>query len=278
MTLILMTTLAGGCNSLFYHPDDVLYATPDTYGIAFEPRSIPTEDGFRLASWVLKPQGLVKGTLLHFHGNAQNMTAHFLFVHWLTQAGYRVVVFDYRGYGQSAGTADRDGLVRDGRAMVRDVCTRPEFKDGPIIVFGQSLGGAVAVPALATVPDSCVKALILESTFASYRGMARTKLGAFWPTWPLQFPLSFLVSNGMNAVDHINQLKVPLLMIHGSRDPVVPNSQGRALFDAYNSGAKEWWEVPNGGHTPAFGDDTSPWKAKLVDWLAKFAAQGPELK
>jgi hypothetical protein len=115
---------------------------------------------------------------------------------------------------------------------------------------------------------SCFSGLILDSAFASYRSLARSKLAGVWLTWPLQWPLSYLVTDEFSPIDAIAQLRVPLLMIHGDRDPVVPLAEGQQLFSAYPHQPKEWWLVPGGGHTAAFGDEASPYRPRLVQWLA----------
>jgi fermentation-respiration switch protein FrsA (DUF1100 family) len=86
------------------------------------------------------PVGPAKGTVVHLHGNAQNMSAHFSFTSWLPQAGFNLLIFDYRGYGKSGGTPSRAGLVLDSIAAIRYVQNRPNIAPNRVILLGQSLG------------------------------------------------------------------------------------------------------------------------------------------
>ncbi len=259
-----------GCNSFFYYPDNRIYSTPDRVHLPYLAEVVTVTPEIHLQSWIVSPPVSVplKGTILHFHGNAQNRTAHYLYAAWLVEHGYRLVAFDYRGYGGSEGTPSRTGLVEDAQRMIEHTCnTQP----GPMFLFAQSLGGAVAIPALATLPHkSCIRALIVESSFPSYRDIARSKLRAFFLTWPLQIPLSYLVSDTYSPVDFINQLDIPLVVIHGTEDTVVPFAMGKALYDAYEKPTKELWVVEDGGHTSAFVAADSPYGKRLVEYLARY--------
>jgi alpha-beta hydrolase superfamily lysophospholipase len=103
--LLSLSSLIAGCiSSPFYQPDRVLYSTPPSVGLKYENAVFVSSDGTRLTGWFIPAAGYqnpknAKGTVVHFHGNAQNMSAHWQFVTWLPQRGFNVFVFDYRGYG-----------------------------------------------------------------------------------------------------------------------------------------------------------------------------------
>ncbi|MBF0442988.1 MAG: alpha/beta hydrolase, partial [Oligoflexales bacterium] len=99
----------GGCNSMFYYPDKETYLKPSDLKTRVDNAVIKVADGEKLQAWILPPSQAAKGVVVQFHGNAQNMTAHVAFVHWLIKYGYYVVAFDYRGYGGSTGDPDRKG-------------------------------------------------------------------------------------------------------------------------------------------------------------------------
>ncbi|WP_165931713.1 alpha/beta hydrolase [Pseudobacteriovorax antillogorgiicola] len=260
-----------GCNHLFYYPDNHVYFNPETSPLKFESGFIKTDDGEQIHYWDFAPQpDSYRGTILHFHGNAQNMSSHMFFVVWLIEFGYRVVTFDYRGYGQSSGHPSPAGLVKDGQAMIRWLCKNAR---SPLTVIGQSLGGAVAMPSITSVESHCIQNLVLESTFASYRDMARDKLASFFLTWPFQYPLSLLVNDDWAAIHTIHEIEVPTLVIHGESDPVVPFKFGQEIFDRLTMAEKEIWPMPEAGHTEAFVPD-SPVRSRLIDYLSQWPKSG----
>ncbi|WP_218110202.1 alpha/beta hydrolase [Oligoflexus tunisiensis] len=264
---VILIWLACGCNSAFYQPDFVEYRTPRAEKLNYSDIAIPTEDGLVLHGWTIRPQNPSQGLVIHFHGNAQNMSSHMAYVTWLVRSGYTVITFDYRGYGRSPGQASRLGLIRDGKAVLRYVDKQPEFADQDIFVLAQSLGGAVAIPSLALVQPRGLCGLIVESSFASYRDMAAERLKKIWPTRPLQWPLSFLVSDDWRPMDSVAELGIPLLFIHGDQDEVVPYAEGEKLFARATSPDKEFWTIPQGGHTEAFLREDSPYRTKLLQFL-----------
>ena len=271
-TLILaLTLLLSSCNHLFYYPDQVEHLTPARADppLSFHSYAVAVEPGVQLALWHIPavPGVPRRGVVVQFHGNAENMSSHFLFVAWLAREGFDVVTFDYRGYGASTGDPDREGLVRDGLAVLDWVARAPELAGPKIAVLGQSLGGAVAVPVVVRAPLGRVAALVVESTFDSYRYVAQVKLAGSLVTWPLQVPLSHLVTDELSPIDSARRLTVPFLVIHARGDRVVPIVHGRRLFRAAPRGHKEFWEIASDAHLAAFGDPASPYRARLVAFL-----------
>ena len=266
-----MLLLLSGCNHLFYHPDYEIRATPKALNIPYKEQRLKLDEDTSLHVWHMSAGVNSHGTVIHFHGNAENMTTHFLFVSWLVKHGYDVVTFDYRGYGQSSGIPTREGLVQDGAAVINWL--RKLKKSGTaskdIFIFGQSLGGAVAIPAVIAAGQENIRAVVVDSTFASYREITRDRLGTFFLTWPLQYPLSYLVSDDLSPVDHVKQLDAPLLVVHGIRDHVVPIEFGRRLFNEARPERREFWEVELSGHTSGFFAESTPYKPRLTDYLCK---------
>ena len=116
--------------------------------------------------------------MIHFHGNAQNMTAHFGFVSWLPALGFNLFVFDYRGYGTSAGTPNRRGVYEDSLAALDYIAARPDIDHNRLLVLGQSLGGANAVAAVGSRPIAGIRAVVVDSAFAAYQDIVRDKMAA----------------------------------------------------------------------------------------------------
>ena len=261
--------LLQGCTSLFFYPDRHLYALPERFGVRYDTVHFPSTDGTELVGILMhatspKP----KGTVIQFHGNAQNVSSHFGYSYWLTAQGYQVFLFDYRGYGGSKGKPTEAGLVQDGIAAIEYVRRRPDVDGSRLVVWGQSLGGAVAVASLARLPDrSGVRALILEDTFESYRSIARDVLRRHWLTWPLQWLPWLLVSDRQKPAKYVDRLpKVPILVIHGDEDRVVPFRFGERLF-ARLKGPKEFWRVSGGVHLDAFTKYAEEFRPRLVAFL-----------
>lgn len=268
LPFLLAATLSG-CTNIFLQPDHVHRYLPTREEGNWQEVRFKSGDGTDLLGiWFNARQSPSKGVVVHFHGNGENMTSHYLFVYWLAAEGYDVFTFDYRGYGGSAGKKSLSGAVEDCVAALRVARGRAGGSRERLIVLGQSLGGALALAALDRDGGEGVRGVILDSTFASYRKVARLKLGGFWLTWPFQYPLSAaLISDRWAPRRLIARRKpVPLLMLHAVGDPVVPYSQGRALFDQA-PGPKEFWKLDSSGHTEALYSRASRYRPPLLAWL-----------
>lgn len=262
---------AGGCNSVFFQPNRIGYSFPPYFGLAYEKVEFKSGDGTLLSGWFIPARGISRGTIIHFHGNYANMTNHLPAVAWMPGEGYSVFLFDYRGYGISEGTPSRAGAVADGVAAIAYVRSRPDVDRGRLAVFGQSLGGALAIAALARAGHGGVRTLVVEGGFASYREVARSLLDRSWITWPFQYPLSYLfISDELSPRREWTALRsLPLLVVHGEKDENVPFENGRSLFEAFPGEDKQFWPIPNGAHINAFGPKPTPWRDKLLKYLAE---------
>lgn len=255
-----------GCSGLFFFPEKDFVLTPDKLKLVYEDVQFASLDGTRLHGWFLPAAGEAKGTVVFYHGNAENVSTHIGAVYWLPPHGYNVFIFDYRGYGRSMGDEDIPGVNLDGQAALAYIGQRQDIDSGRVVVFGQSLGAAIALYSVATsqVP---VKAVVVESAFPRYRTIFKEKLASFFLTWPLQWPLSYTVSDQYSPVNYLDIIKgMPLLVIHGDTDPIVPDHHGRALYAAAG-GDKELWIIEGGGHTSAFGRFREIYRPRLLDYL-----------
>jgi fermentation-respiration switch protein FrsA (DUF1100 family) len=264
--IILSSILVTGCTHLFFQPQKELVHNPYLDMVKYDDISFKTADGLTLHGWLLKPEGKSSGTILYLHGNAENISTHVNNVLWLIPEGFTVFVFDYRGYGNSEGHPTIEGVHLDAEAALKAIINLSGNDGDHIIVLGQSLGGAVAVYTVANSPlKNHVKALVIDSAFSSYRAIAREKTAQFVITWPLQYPLSFLVNDHYGPDKWIRKVcPVPVLIIHGDQDTVIPLHHGTVLYGKA-SDPKEFWVVKGRGHTMAFAEKDI--REKLVRYL-----------
>ncbi len=262
--LLLTLFLASGCSGLFFYPGRTLVKNPAIAGFDRRDVFFRTPDGVTLHGWLLQTPGKMRGTVVFFHGNAGNMSTHVNNVLWLVTGGYDLFIFDYRGYGQSGGSPTLAGVNIDGRATLAKALglARP----GPVIVLGQSLGGAIAVYAAAGVPDrGMLKAVVIDSAFSDYREIVRDKLSEFIVTRPFQYPASIFFNDDFSPVEWIKKINpVPVLLTHGTLDRVVPFRHGTELYGAALS-PKEFWPAEGKGHIEAFTDKAM--RERLLKYL-----------
>lgn len=242
--------LMSGCSSLLYYPTPHEHVDRAKMPIKPEDVFFQSEDGTKLHGWYFhtsRPQQ-AKGVILFFHGNAQNLSTHFYMLYSAPVHGYDYLIFDYRGYGKSAGKPTPEGTVQDGRAALRWL---KEHKPTlPIAIFGQSLGGAIAMRvALDMKTEVPFRLVVVDSTFSSYRAVGRAVLAKHWLTWIFQ-PLGWLLLSDGEAPekDLKNLPPIPLIVIHGDRDAVVPYHLGERVFKNAAE-PKQFWHVPGGQHT-----------------------------
>lgn len=274
---LLGIALLTGCTSVFFQPQSREYLTPDALGLTYENVSLPGAAEQSLHAWWLPAKGKAEGTVLFLHGNAENISTHIASVYWLPAQNYNVLLLDYRGYGRSQGVPSVEGALDDINSAMRYLLQRADVDSDRIVVFGQSLGGALSIYYVAHSPyRHNIRALIVESAFSSYRGIAREKLDAVWLTWPLQWPLSFTIDDDYSPLSVVDQVSpVPLLLIHGDKDKIVPQHHGQKLFAAARQ-PKTFWQVPEGGHIEAFR--RKDFRDQLVQYLRRVMPDAAKVK
>jgi fermentation-respiration switch protein FrsA (DUF1100 family) len=265
--LLLLGIGVGGCgDNLFYYPDNVVYSVPTKYGLEYEDVFFSSKDGTVLHGWFIPAKSDPVGTVIHFHGNAQNLTAHFEFVKWLPQEGFNLFVFDYRGYGQSKGKPSRRGIYEDSVAAIEYVKSRSDIDRERLFVLGQSLGGANAISAVAGNHFDGIRGVVIESSFCSYRRIARDVLDETSVSF-LQAPISSLmVSNSYDPEDVVADISpIPIVFIHGTDDDVVPCYHSKRLYEKAGE-QKELWIIEGGRHTEAFTRFGTEYRQRVVDF------------
>ncbi|QHI70052.1 alpha/beta hydrolase [Tichowtungia aerotolerans] len=262
---ILTATALAGLDHVFYYPDHREYTTPTADGYKFEEVQFPSKDGTKLFGWFIPARDNALGTVIHFHGNAQNMSAHYSFVSWLPANGFNLFVFDYRGYGKSEGRISRRGVYEDSVAAIEYIKTRTDIDQNKIILFGQSIGGVNALSVAGNNRFDGVVGVAADSAFSSYKGVAMDHTTLLKPLAAL------LISNKFSPKKSVQNISpVPLLLIHGTADKVVPYRHAEVLLKKAGE-PKELWTVPNGKHTEALGAYFTEFAPKLLTQFKTWA-------
>jgi uncharacterized protein len=257
-----------GCDSFFYYPNKVRYGSPEELRVAYESVQFPSSDGAKLHGWFLSATGKAHGTVLHLHGNAGNITGHFQHVAWLPAAGWNVLCFDYRGYGKSEGRVTRAGTIHDAQAALGYLLGRPDVDRNRIVVFGQSLGGAIGI--VLTAERSEVRGLATDGAFDSYRRVVawhvhRNPLLLVAAWW---YP-HFMVGPEYDPIGYIGRITPrPVFIMHGTADQVVDPRMARTLYDAAGE-PKELWMVEGADHYGAMQDDAEEAHARLLRFFGR---------
>lgn len=255
-----------GCNSLFYYPNARNYGSPRDYGLAHEFVHFDAPDGPRLHGLFLHAKTRPLGTVLHFHGNAGNLSGHFHHVAWLPAAGWNVLVFDYRGYGQSTGRVTREGTIADGHAALDYLLSRPDVDRARIVAFGQSLGGAIGI--VLTAERQEIRGLAIDGAFDSYQAAAnwhvRRNPLLFCLAWWLP---SLLMSKDYDPIDYVPRIAPrPLFIMHGTNDSVVDPNAARRLYNAA-ADPKELWLIEGADHYGAIQDRADEACPRLLNFF-----------
>lgn len=202
---------------------------PETYGLKAEECWFETTDGVGLHGWFFRVD-TPRATILWCHGNAGNITHRLDNIRKLINLDVNIFIFDYRGYGRSQGKPSEDGLYRDAEAAYEFLRTKMGVAPSSMIIFGRSLGAAVAVDLASKQPNAGV---ILESAFTSASDVA-------WDLAPF-LPVAFFLRSKFNAVEKIQSIHTPILFTHGTDDRTIPLNLGKKLFEAAN---KPKWFYP----------------------------------
>jgi fermentation-respiration switch protein FrsA (DUF1100 family) len=253
-------TLAGCIERFFFYPDSARYTSPEQFGLKAEDVRLSASDGTRLHGWFLPAAGTAKGTVLHLHGNAANVSNHLPLVAWMPARGFNVLMLDYRGFGQSEGKPTLDGIVEDALAALGYLRTRAGVDRDRIVVLGQSLGGATALRMLAR-DAADVRLAIIDSSFPSYRGIARDATAG-----SAMAPLAALAASALPSPDRdpeaaLKSIRVPLIFVHGTRDSVIPHANSDALHAA--APGSQLWKIPDAEHIAAMAFPGA-WREKLI--------------
>jgi hypothetical protein len=270
LAFIVALTGINGCSSIFFFPQKSHLQTPDQLGLEYEDIFFTSADNLTIHGWWLNAKTPVKGTVYFLHGNAENISTHIHNVAWLPEYGYQVFLLDYRGFGLSQGKPSLPGALEDIRNGLQFILAQDATREKPLYLLGQSLGASMAIYFAATDPQARqhLSAVISDAAFARYSEMARHVTGQSWLTWPLQYPVSWSMIRGYDAVDYVANISpLPLLLIHSEDDRIVPYANNGKLLQAALP-PKTFYKT-RGPHTATFR--TRENRDYLLDYLARTA-------
>jgi fermentation-respiration switch protein FrsA (DUF1100 family) len=248
---------------LIYFPGSTrsLLPPPAHLGLPVERVEIPTEDGVTLVSWLIPAGADSTGFwLLICHGNAGNLSEFGRPDHYagLRELGLHILAFDYRGYGESKGVPTEAGLYTDARAAYRFLRERRGVPPARIVVFGHSLGSAVAVDLVSREPAA---GLIVEGALTSVieRGQE---------LYPF-IPVRWIAASRYLSIEKISRVTIPKLFLHARGDEVIPLAHGRRLYEAAPP-PKTFIEL-DGGHGDAFDLDSANYFGAIRRFVAELS-------
>jgi fermentation-respiration switch protein FrsA (DUF1100 family) len=243
-----------------FYPVAELQATPAQWGLPYEEVRLLTADKLQLHGWYI-PHPAATRTLLFFHGNGGNISHRGESLEIFYRLGLNVLIIDYRGYGHSEGRPDEAGFTLDAAAAWDYLSKQRGVPARQIIIFGRSLGGAVATQLAAEVEPG---ALILESTFSSGRDMASH-------LFPLLSHFVLLRYRFDNEA-HIRQLNSPLYMAHSPEDEIIPFTLGEKLYAA--ASVPKRFFVMRGGHNDGFLQSQPAYELSLQKFIRELDSGG----
>ena len=219
------------CSKLLFFPYKQHLQTPESLGLGYQNVILTTEDKINIHGWLLPAQGKMKGSLYFLHGNAENISTHIESVRWLPAKGYQVFLIDYRGFGKSEGVPSLPEVFLDINTGFQWLLQHSKNK--PVFLLGQSIGASLGIYFVATNPDAqqYLSAVISDSAFTDYYEIVRHAAASAWLTWPLQHFAAWFMDYPYNPIDVIDQIApIPLLLIHGENDSIIPVDHCSLLF------------------------------------------------
>jgi fermentation-respiration switch protein FrsA (DUF1100 family) len=243
-----------------YFPSRELGITPETARLAYEDVVVRTADGETVHGWFV-PAPDSRGTVLFCHGNAGNIANRLDAIWRFHELGLDVCIFDYRGYGRSTGKPSEAGTYRDAEAMWTWLTATKTIAPGRVVVFGESLGGAVAAW---VAEQKQPGAAILESTFTSVPDMA----ARMYPFLPIRWLCRFRYA----TLERMPRIRCPVLVAHSPDDEMIPFSQGRKLFEAARE--PKVFLTLKGSHNSGREETGRPYDQAIDAFITRFLGGG----
>ena len=242
-----------------FFPSSAVENPPAELGIVYEEVWLPVEESEDLLhGWWIPTKSRKIGTLLFLHGNGANIGSNIYRASVFQKLGFDVLLIDYRGYGKSKGNFPSEKAVyTDARIAWNYLVGSKNIEPKDILVYGHSLGGAIAIELATQQPQAA--GLIVEGSFTSIREMIKYKR-----IYEI-FPINLLLNQRFDSINKVKSLSMPLLLIHGEEDRIVPARMSQSLYDAANS-PKKLLLVPNAGHNNVVGMSGETYLQEVKDF------------
>ncbi len=235
--------------NLLYHPFENNYNTEEA-NFSYEEIFIPTSDGKKLKAWFHKKDLKKKKTLLFFHGNAGNLTNRIYKLNLIKDLDINFLIVAYRGFSGNEGKPTEEGLYQDARDTISWL-NQQEIEDKQIVIYGESLGTGVSAE---VAQNKKFAGIILESPFTSM-----VEAGKHYYFY---LPVSLLLKDRYETIKKLKNIKIPILVMHGERDRIVPFHMGLEVFSEANE--------PKYSYFPKNDDHMMEYNKNLLDVLNKF--------
>lgn len=268
--IILLILIVGlsSCTSIVFQPTKQMYFSPqDTLKLEPDNYNIKINENVSLHAWRFKTKQPIKGVVIQFHGNGENMTSHYVSAAWVTNHGYDLFTFDYRGYGQSSGVPSFPEVVSDSLKVLEFVSAQYNDQPPPMIVYGQSLGSVIAYN---TVRYSKIKVdqMILEGGIYSLNQISAEVLSKHWLTWLFQPMGHVLISHKYNFKKVAKDFpKIPVLLLHSKPDPIIPYRQSEKIIKKLDVPVKCLKLVEEKSHTNIGNVAKGKYRSEILDFI-----------
>ncbi len=239
-------------NKMAFHPDTTNTISPEKLPENVHEIFITTEDGFKIQSYFI-PDKSSKKIVIYYHGNAGNISHRLSDLSQIRQYGINVLGVGYRGYGKSNGSPSEEGIYLDGKSALEFATNDLGFNIEDVYIFGRSIGTTVAIN---TAQRKGIAGLILVTPLTSGNAQAKaTGLGA----------ISFLAGDSFNNIGKVEYITSPVLIIHGSKDRVIPHEMGVEIYNKLKT-EKKLVTIVGAGHN----NISSNFKSEYWGSISKF--------
>lgn len=258
--VIVVASMYFAQRKLLYFPPKIERVTAEKEMVGYGPVTVLTADKIEITGYFRPPASPQKPIILAFHGNASHPLWLSYFFSDMVEAGYGIFLAEYRGYNNNEGSPTELGLYEDAEAYLNSIVLIEEYKNNPLVIYGQSLGSGVAVNLAEKHPER-FKALVLEVPFDTLVSVVKNTY-RFIP-----FP-QLLLKDQYNSDQRIGNVKIPKLFFLGKMDEVVGCKSGKRLFDLAPE-PKTLIEIDHAGHNDIQVNGTGRMMMDFIERILK---------